>query len=296
MPTDKESKDISRRSFMKRTAISGVGLALSSDILGPHLLTGAPKSANSTMIGVPFEARERVRLGIIGVGGRGTNLLEDLLAIENVEVKAICDLVPEKVARAQKAVTDAGQAAPKGFSTGELDFKNLTELELDMVYIATPWNWHVPMAISVMKNGKHAAVEVPACTTLQECWELVDTSEATRKHCVILENCCYGSTEMMVLGMVRDGLFGRVKVDEHEAERRLQAQAAAYRLLGPALVVFVAGYWGVCLFGPFEATRSALAVTAVVVTWLAALVLAAPTMIRMWTQPDEPGETAAVAE
>jgi Oxidoreductase family, NAD-binding Rossmann fold len=210
MPTDKESKDISRRNFMKRTAIGGVGLALSSDILGPNLLTGASKSANSTMIGAPFEARERVRLGIIGVGGRGTNLLEDLLAIENVEVKAICDLVPEKVARAQKAVTDAGQAAPKGFSKGELDFKNLTELELDIVYIATPWNWHVPMAVSVMKNGKHAAVEVPACTTLQECWELVDTSEATRKHCVILENCCYGSTEMMVLGMVRDGLFGEI--------------------------------------------------------------------------------------
>jgi hypothetical protein len=95
---------------------------------------------------------------------------------------------------------------------------------------------------------------------------------------------------------VRDGLFGRVKVDEHEAEQRLRAQGAAYRLLGPALAVFVAGYWGVCLFGPFEATRSALAVTAVVVTWLAALVLAAPTMVRMWTQPDEPGETAAVVE
>jgi len=93
---------------------------------------------------------------------------------------------------------------------------------------------------------------------------------------------------------VRDGLFGRVKVDEHEAEQRLRAQGAAYRLLGPALVVFVTGYWAVCLLGPFEATRSALAVTAVVVTWLAALVLAAPTMIRMWTQPDEPGETAAV--
>jgi hypothetical protein len=95
---------------------------------------------------------------------------------------------------------------------------------------------------------------------------------------------------------VRDGLFGRVKVDEHEAERHLQAQGAAYRLLGPALAVFVTGYWGVCLFGPFGATRSALAVTAVVVTWLSALVLAAPTLIRTWTQPDEPGETAAVAE
>ena len=210
MPTDEGSKDISRRSFMKRTAISGVGLALAPDILSADLLAVTPKSTNSTMIGVPFEARERVRLGIIGVGGRGTSLLQDLLAIENVEVKAICDLVPEKVARAQKAVTDAGQAEPKGFSKGEQDFKNLTELELDIVYVATPWNWHVPMAISAMKNGKHAAVEVPACTTLQECWDLVDTSEATRKHCVILENCCYGATEMMVLGMVRDGLFGEI--------------------------------------------------------------------------------------
>ncbi len=98
------------------------------------------------------------------------------------------------------------------------------------------------------------------------------------------------------LRAVREGISGRVKVDEQEAERRLRAQGAAYRLLGPALAVFVAGYWAVCLIGPFAAARSALAVTAVVVTWLAALVLAAPTMIRMWTQPDEPGETAAVGE
>jgi hypothetical protein len=95
---------------------------------------------------------------------------------------------------------------------------------------------------------------------------------------------------------VRDGLFGRVKVDEHEAEMRLKAQGAAYRLLGPALLVFLMGYWAVCLLGPFGATRTAVAVTAVVVTWLVALVLAAPTMIRMWTQPDEMEETAPVAE
>ena len=207
---DKESQEISRRSFIKGAAIGGAGLAVAADILSPDLLAGTPKSASSTMIGVPFEPRERVRLGIIGVGGRGTSLLQDLLAIENVEVKAICDLVPEKVARAQKAVTDAGQPEPPGFSKGEWDFKNLTLLDLDMVYIATPWNWHVPMALNVMKSGKHAAVEVPACTTLQECWDLVDTSEATRKHCVILENCCYGFNEMMVLGMVRDALFGEI--------------------------------------------------------------------------------------
>jgi predicted dehydrogenase len=151
-----------------------------------------------------------VKLGIIGVGGRGTSLLHDLLGVDNVEIKAICDLVPEKVEHAQKAVTDAGQAKPAGFSKGELDFKNLNQLDLDIVYIATPWNWHVPMAVDAMKNGKHAASEVPAATTLEECWDLVNTSEATRKHCVILENCCYGSSEMMVLGMVRDGFFGEV--------------------------------------------------------------------------------------
>jgi predicted dehydrogenase len=133
-----------------------------------------------------------------------------LLAVENVDIKAICDLAPEKVSHAQKMVTDAGQAQPKAFSDGERDFENLTQLDLDLVYIATPWDWHVPMALSAMKNGKHAAVEVPACTTLKECWDIVETSEATRKHCMILENCCYGENEMMVLGMIREGLFGEI--------------------------------------------------------------------------------------
>jgi len=94
MPTDKESKDVSRRSFIQRTALGGAGLLIATDILGPELAASTPKSANAAMIGVPFEARERVRLGIIGVGGRGSSLLEDLLAIEKVEVKAICDFVP----------------------------------------------------------------------------------------------------------------------------------------------------------------------------------------------------------
>jgi Oxidoreductase family, NAD-binding Rossmann fold len=208
MGKENQPENVSRRNFMVRTAMGGAGLVLAKEILTPELFAAAPKAANATMVGVPFEARERVRLGIIGVGGRGSSLLRDLLAVDNVDVKAICDVVPEKVEKAQKAVTDAGQSKPQGFSKGDNDFKNLNQLELDIVYIATPWNWHVPMAVDVMKNGKHAAVEVPAATTLQECWDLVNTSEATRKHCVILENCCYGENEMMVLQMVKDGIFG----------------------------------------------------------------------------------------
>jgi hypothetical protein len=210
MAQDEEPKNISRRNFMVRTAIGSAGLVIANEILSENLQAVTPKTTNATMIGVPFQPHERVRLGIIGVGGRGTSLLRDLLAVEGVEVKAICDLVPEKVEHAQKAVTDAGQPKPAGFSKGDHDFKNLNQLELDIVYIATPWNWHVPMAVDTMKNGKHAAVEVPAATTLQECWDMVNTSEATRKHCVILENCCYGSSEMMVLGMVHDGMFGEI--------------------------------------------------------------------------------------
>ena len=213
MPNEKEqneTKDISRRSFVQRTAMGGAGLLVAADVLKSNLAAETPKSSNSTMIGVPFEARERVKVGFIGVGGRGTSLLGELLEVENVDIKAICDIVPAKVTHAQKLVTDKGQPELKAFTKGDHDFKNLTQLDLDIVYIATPWDWHVPMAVDAMKNGKHAAVEVPACTTLEECWQLVDTSEATRKHCVILENCCYGESEMMVMNMVRASVFGEI--------------------------------------------------------------------------------------
>lgn len=209
MSKGKEAGNISRRVFMG-TAIGGAGLVFANEIFSPKVLNAAEKNGAQTMIGVPFEAKEHVRLGIIGVGGRGTSLLGELLAVENVVVKAICDLVPTKVEHAQKMVTDAKQAKPAGFGKSDWDFKNLNQLDLDIVYVATPWNWHVPMAVDAMKSGKHVAVEVPAATTIEECWDLVNTSESTRKHCVILENCCYGANEMMVLEMVRDGFFGEI--------------------------------------------------------------------------------------
>lgn len=206
---ENEPKGISRRSFVQRVVAGSAGLAA-----GVHGLAdtaqAAPKSSAATMIDVPFEARDHVRVGIIGVGNRGTTLLAHLNYVENVEIAAICDIVPAQVTQAQKMVTDLGRPQPRGFSKSETDFKNLTQLDLDIVYIATPWHWHVPMAINAMKNGKHAAVEVPVATTVQECWDLVDASESTRKHCVLLENCCYGELEMMVLGMVRDKVFGEI--------------------------------------------------------------------------------------
>ncbi len=152
-----------------------------------------------------------VRVGVVGVGGRGTGHVRNLLRLPGVEIKAVGDIVPSKVENAQNLVEKAGKARPAGFSRGEHDYKRMcAEQDLDIVYIATPWEWHVPMAVEAMKNGKHAAIEVPAATTLEECWQLVETAESTGKYCIQLENCNYDRVELMVHHMVRKGLLGEI--------------------------------------------------------------------------------------
>lgn len=204
---------LTRRDFLRTAVVAGagVGLVRIAGAGSPAGVEATPPAAGPSMIGVPFEGFRKVRVGIIGVGGRGTGLLGDLLAIPDVQVKAICDIVRDKVLNAQRMVVGAGQPNPEGYWASETDYENLCERDdLDLIYIATPWDWHVPMAVSGMLGGKHVGVEVPAATTLKDCWKLVDTSEKTRKHCVMLENVCYGYSEMMVLNMVRSGLFGEL--------------------------------------------------------------------------------------
>ncbi|MBM4024080.1 MAG: Gfo/Idh/MocA family oxidoreductase [Planctomycetes bacterium] len=156
---------------------------------------------------------DKVRIGVVGIGGRGTVLLRVLLDLEGVEVKAVCDLIEERVVRAQNLVTAAGQAKPTGYARGETDFERLCETEeLDLVLNATrPWKWHTPISVAAMKAGKHAATEVPAAETIDECWQLVETAEKTRRYCVILENCCYFRNVMLVHHMLRRGLFGELR-------------------------------------------------------------------------------------
>ena len=163
------------------------------------------------MIGVPFERHARVRFALIGCGGRGRSLLRNLLRVDGVEVKAVCDIVSEKAERARGMVTRAGQPNPEAYTKGENDFENLCRRgDLDLIFVATPWNWHVPMAIKAMEGGAHAGVEVPAATTIEDCWRLVDASERTGKHAVMLENVCYGWDEMFVLNLVRAGELGEL--------------------------------------------------------------------------------------
>jgi hypothetical protein len=137
--------------------------------------------------------------------------VRNLLRIEGVEIKAVCDIVEERVAKIQSWVVEAGQPKPTGYSRGEYDFIRLCEEEdIDLVYNATPWRWHVPICVAAMKNGKHAATEVPAAVTIDECWEMVEAAEKYQKHCVMMENCNYGRAEMLVFNMVRQGVLGEI--------------------------------------------------------------------------------------
>ena len=205
MPT----RPLSRRDVLKTA--TGAAAALSLGRPGSAQRPRATGPPGATMMGVPFEKRAKVRFAIVGCGGRGTGLLHDILGVEGVEVKAVCDVVPERVARAQAMVTKAGRPAPDGYAKGERHFEELCRRgDLDLVFVATPWRWHVPMAVAGMAGGAHVGVEVPAAVTLEECWQLVDASERTRRHCVILENCCYGWSELLVLNLVRAGLLGEL--------------------------------------------------------------------------------------
>ena len=185
-----------------------VGASLTTDA-SLNAAEPAPQGTTSTLFAAP--PIPDVRIGFVGVGGMGSAHVGNLLKIPGARITAVCDIVEEKVRRIQKRVTEAGFPEPAGYWNGPRDFERLCEKEeLDLVYNATPWEWHVPICIAAMKNGKHAATEVPAAMTLDDCWALVEHAEKYRKHCVMMENCNYGRSEMMVYHMVRQGLFGEI--------------------------------------------------------------------------------------
>ena len=199
--------DTGRRNFMRAAgALIGASLAANGT-------KAAEPAAAQRASAAPFAAApmKEVRIGMVGVGGQGSSHVRNFLHVPGVRIAAICDIVDDKVKAMQKAVTDAGQPEPAGYSRGPRDFERLCDTEdLDLVFTSTPWEWHVPVCTAAMKNGKHAATEVPAATSIEGCWALVEHAEKHRKHCVMMENCNYDRPEMLVFNMVRQGLFGEI--------------------------------------------------------------------------------------
>ncbi len=210
-----------RRSFLRNIALGGGALAtgiptisvLASDEISesaniPALQRFAP--ADNNMCGFAAPKLEKVRIGFIGLGMRGPGAVQRMSHIEGVEIKALCDKFPERATKANETLKKAGLPAAREYS-GENGWKDMCDsADLDLVYICTPWSLHTPMAVYAMKAGKHVGVEVPAALTVDECWKLVETSEKTRRHCMMLENCCYDFFELMTLNMARDGVFGNI--------------------------------------------------------------------------------------
>ncbi|MFF0474688.1 Gfo/Idh/MocA family protein [Streptomyces sp. NPDC004284] len=224
---DQTPRPPSRRTVLRTTAgAAGLGIAAAGGAQTARAATGSalaavpettpgaaavPQRRGATMAGVPFEGRSTVRVGIVGYGNRGAGMIGNFLALPWVRVVAVCDPVREKAERASAAVVAAGQPAPALYTHGADDYENLcTRTDLDFVYVATPWEAHFPIARAAMLGGKHVGVECPVAMELTELWELVDLSEQTRRHCMQLENCCYGRNEMRVLRMAHAGKFGEL--------------------------------------------------------------------------------------
>ena len=185
----------SRRDFIKTTTIAGAGLALA-----PNLTFGMSGSANETL-----------NIGLIGVGLRGTNHLNNLLNRKDVNIGAICDIDPTRIDLCLSLIKEANFTKPKVFGKDSYDYRNLLEEpSIDAVIISTPWLWHTRMAKDAMLAGKYTGVEVSAANTMEECWDLVNTHEQTGAHLMILENVNYRRDVMAVLNMVKQNVFGEL--------------------------------------------------------------------------------------
>jgi hypothetical protein len=184
-----------RRTFIKQSSILAT------------VATTVPSFAISSAL----YREEKIKVGFIGVGARGSGTLELALNRSDILVTAICDIDVKACEVARKMVTDKGQSAPKIFSSGPESFKDLLSAkDVDAVFICTPWEWHTPMSLAGMEAGKAVACEVAGAMSIDECWQLVRTYERTKTPFMIMENVCYRRDVMAVLNMVRQDVFGEM--------------------------------------------------------------------------------------
>lgn len=215
--TPEDSRSIDRRGLLKLGA-AGLGLTAAQG-LTPGLVSAADSAPFSEPSNLgpapaqPFAAdpMEVVRIGFVGVGLQGGSHVRNYLGLDGVEVVALCDINQSRLDEVAGWVTADGRPQPKLYGRGDHDFVRMCETEdLDLVFNATPWEWHAPVCLAAMENGSHAATEVPIAYTVEDCWALVEHAEKYKKHCVMMENCNYDRPEMMVFHMARLGLFGEI--------------------------------------------------------------------------------------
>jgi predicted dehydrogenase len=214
-----------RRDFLKLSGFAGASL------VGANILSACATSPGTKVVTNLDQIREQalkehrqrfnmcgyaapkiqtVRAGFIGLGSRGPGHVSNMALLEGVEIKALCDIVPEEVDKVKKRIEGFG-FKPDSYTDGPEAWKKMCDRDdIDLVYICTPWNLHTPQAVYAMEHGKHVCIEVPATVNLEESWQLVEASEKNKKHCMMVENCCYDFFELLTLNMARQGFFGEI--------------------------------------------------------------------------------------
>ena len=205
-----------RREFLKMSGLTGLSvfgasmLGNATDRLPDGFEASSGGARRFNMSGYRAPKLDTVRVGFIGLGMRGPTHVYGFSHIAGVQVAGLCDIRPEKVEAMEKQLAGTSHK-PIAYSGDANAWKKMCDRDdIDLIVIATPWNQHVEQAVYAMEAGKHVAIEVPAATTLKECWQLVNTSEKTKKHCMMMENCCYDFFEIMTLNMARQGYFGEL--------------------------------------------------------------------------------------
>ncbi|SDH46056.1 Oxidoreductase family, NAD-binding Rossmann fold [Actinokineospora alba] len=202
-----EMPPVSRRSLLGGIAAGGALTALGGSAQAQTTVEPAREGGQTTMIGTPFEPHRTVRVGVIGLGNRGMGMLSGWAAVPGCVVTAVCDVRADRATRAADRLVALGK--PRPAQTGS--FQQLVDRDdVDFVYIATPWELHYPQGKAALVAGKHVGVELPIATETAELWDLVNTSEITRKHLFLMENCNYGRNELAMLKMAHQGLFGEI--------------------------------------------------------------------------------------
>ncbi|MFL0352679.1 Gfo/Idh/MocA family protein [Xanthomarina sp. GH4-25] len=215
---------MNRKSFLNLTARAGLFLGLapsilankSNDIVEKELVEELlnKRKALGNVVGLTADPISKVRVGMIGMGNRGSVLIQmfDYLIKNNhAEIVALSDLKQDKVEKNNDYLKTIQNTPADLYYGNETEWKKLAERDdIDLILIATPWNTHTEMSIYGMEQGKHVACEQPMAMTLEDCWKLIEVAERTQKHCMYMENCCFNGEELWVLNMIDQGVFGNI--------------------------------------------------------------------------------------
>ena len=196
-----------RRSFLRGAVLAGAACSMAN---GLRADATAAASRGAPMLGFRCKPLERVRVGVVGLGSRGLGMISRVGKLPGVDVTAVCDIQDAKINKAKRSLARQKKPEPKVYKGPEA-FRALCDSgDVDVIYNSTPWQIHVPVALAAMNGGKHVLTEVTSVFTVEECWQMVETAEKCKVHCMQLENCIYGELEMLTFNLVRQGVLGEV--------------------------------------------------------------------------------------